>query len=126
MADQFAANGYYTVIVDLYNGDPLPLNKPEGFDFMSWLQKGSNGDNPHTFKYVDPIVEKSIAYLKEKGFKKIGSTGYCFVSNFRVHFVSKLIILHRAPNMFAGSWLVERVLMLGSWLILRRNFSFQT
>jgi dienelactone hydrolase len=79
MADQFAANGYYTLIPDLFNGDPLSLNRPEGFDFMAWLTKGTGGNNPHTTEQVDPIVEKSIAYLKEQGYKKIGSVGYCFV-----------------------------------------------
>jgi dienelactone hydrolase len=90
MADQFAANGYYTLVVDLFNGDPISLNKSEGFDFMGWLTKGSTGDNPHTFKEVDPIVEKSIAYLKEKGFKKIGSTGYCFVGYSRSFLYQRL------------------------------------
>lgn len=80
MADQYAANGYYTLIVDLFNGDALSLNRKDDFDFMAWLTKGSSGDNGHTWKEVDPIVEKAIKYLQEKGFKKIGSTGYCFVS----------------------------------------------
>jgi dienelactone hydrolase len=108
MADQFAANGYYTLVVDLFNGDPISLNKPDGFDFMGWLTKGSMGDNPHTFKEVDPIVEKSIAYLQEKGFKKIGSTGYCFVSNLLPCNVSKLMPHFRVPNMFADSWPREK------------------
>lgn len=80
MADQYAANGYYTIIPDLFNGDPIPLNRPEGFNLMEWLTKGTGGNNPHTYKAVDPIVQKSIEYLKEQGFKKIGSVGYCFVS----------------------------------------------
>lgn len=79
MADQYAANGYYTLIPDLFNGDPLSLNRHEGFDFMAWMTKGTGGNNPHTPEAVDPIVEKSIAWLKEQGFKKIGSVGYCFV-----------------------------------------------
>ena len=36
MADQYAANGYYTLIPDLFNGDPLSLNRPADFDLMSW------------------------------------------------------------------------------------------
>lgn len=79
MADQFAANGYYTLVPDLFNGDPVSLNPPEGFDFMQWLTKGTDGNNPHTYEIVDPIVEKAIQYLQEKGFKKIGAVGYCFV-----------------------------------------------
>lgn len=53
---------------------------PADFNFMTWLTKGTGGDNPHTFEAVDPIVEKSIAFLQEKGYKTIGSVGYCFVS----------------------------------------------
>lgn len=79
MADQFAANGYLTLIIDLFNGDALSLNRPDDFDFMSWLTKGSTGDNPHTTEAVDPIVVEAIKYLKqEKGVKKIGAVGYCF------------------------------------------------
>ncbi|KAI1499917.1 dienelactone hydrolase [Biscogniauxia marginata] len=79
IADQFAANGYLTLIIDVFNGDPLSLNRPADFDFISWLTKGSTGDNPHTTEYVDPIVEEAIRYLKEeKGVKKLGAVGYCF------------------------------------------------
>ncbi|KAK8044037.1 Hydrolase [Apiospora rasikravindrae] len=79
MADQFAANGYLTLIIDLFNGDALSLNRSGDFDFMSWLTKGSTGDNPHTTEAVDPIVVEAIKYLKqEKGVKKLGAVGYCF------------------------------------------------
>ncbi|KAH9884354.1 dienelactone hydrolase [Xylariomycetidae sp. FL2044] len=79
MADQYAANGYLCLIIDLFNGDALSLNRTEGFDFMKWLTQGSTGDNPHTKEAVDPIVEVAIKYLKEeKGVKKLGSVGYCF------------------------------------------------
>lgn len=80
IADQLAANGYYTIIPDILNGDPAPLNPPPGYDLMAWLAKGTEGNNPHTVEAVDPIVEKAIKYLKEeKGIKRIGSVGYCFV-----------------------------------------------
>lgn len=78
MADDFAANGYYTLIIDVFNGDPLPLNRPDGFDIMKWLGEGSDGKNPHTKEAVDPIVEQALKYLKEQGFTKIGALGYCF------------------------------------------------
>lgn len=88
MADDFAANGYYTLIIDVFNGDPLSLNRPADFDLMKWLTGGSDGKNPHTKEAVDPIVEQSLNYLKEKGFTKIGALGYCFgakVSSPRPH-----------------------------------------
>jgi len=88
MADQYAANGYYTLIPDLFNGDPLSLNRPADFDLMSWLTKGSDGKNPHTYDAVDPIVEKSIKYLQEQDFKKIGAVGYCFGAKYVARFMA--------------------------------------
>ncbi|ORY61800.1 dienelactone hydrolase [Pseudomassariella vexata] len=79
MADQYAANGYLCLIIDVFNGDPLSLNRSDDFDFIAWLTKGSTGDNPHTAEHVDPIVKEAIKYLtEEKGIKKLGAVGYCF------------------------------------------------
>ncbi|KAJ4419237.1 hypothetical protein N0V85_001116 [Neurospora sp. IMI 360204] len=79
MADQLAAQGYLTVVLDIFNGDPLPINRPDDFDLMGWMTKGSTGDNPHTKEAVDPIVQAAIKELKEKyGVTKIGALGYCF------------------------------------------------
>ncbi|TVY45372.1 Hydrolase [Lachnellula subtilissima] len=89
MVDQFAANGYYTIIPDIFNGDAMSLNRPDDFDLMGWLAKGSDGKNPHTVEAVDPIVQKSIKYLKEQGFKKIGGVGYCFGAKYIIRFMPK-------------------------------------
>lgn len=79
MADQFAANGYLTVVLDLFNGDALTLNRKAGFDLAKWIAYGSSGDNPHTTEAVDAIVENGIKYLKEElKITKIGAVGYCF------------------------------------------------
>ncbi|KAH8651587.1 dienelactone hydrolase [Tricladium varicosporioides] len=88
MADQYAANGYYTFMPDYFNGDPLSLNRPDGFDFMAWLTKGSDGKNPHTPDAVDPYVAESIKFLQDKGFKKIGSVGYCFGAKYLARFMA--------------------------------------
>lgn len=88
MADQFAANGYTTLMIDLFNKDPIPLNRTPGFDFRAWHDKGSSGDNPHTPEFVDPIVEKSIAFLKERGFTRIGAVGYCFGAKYVARFLA--------------------------------------
>ena len=42
IADQFAANGYLVVMPDLFGGDPIPLNRPDSFDLMKWLNGGYN------------------------------------------------------------------------------------
>jgi dienelactone hydrolase len=123
MADQLAVNGYYTIIPDLFNGDALKLNQPADFNLMEWLAKGTGGNNPHTYEYVDPIVEKSIAWLKEQGFKKIGSVGYCFVrqSTFLpfLTFVQQVAnVLNREPNTLFVSCQRERASMSVTLLTL--------
>ncbi|KAK4236559.1 dienelactone hydrolase [Achaetomium macrosporum] len=86
IADQFAANGYLTLLLDTFNGDPLPLGpKPAGFNIMEWIAKGSDGNNPHTKEAVDPIVVDGIKALKEEyGVKKLGAVGYCFGAKYVV------------------------------------------
>ncbi|PCD42288.1 hypothetical protein AU210_004818 [Fusarium oxysporum f. sp. radicis-cucumerinum] len=77
MADAFAAEGYTCLVVDTFNGDPVPLEMPEGFDIMKWLGEGSDGKNPHTAEAVDPIVVSGIEYLKSIGITQIAAVGYC-------------------------------------------------
>lgn len=85
MADLFAESGYTTVVLDLFNGDPVKLNRPEGFDIMKWLSEGSDGNNPHTPPQVDPIVEAGIKYVKGLGVTKLGAVGYCFGAKVSSH-----------------------------------------
>jgi dienelactone hydrolase len=56
---------------------------------MAWLTKGTGGKNGHTFKEVDPIVEKSIKWLKEQGYERIGSVGYCFGAKYVIRFLKE-------------------------------------
>jgi dienelactone hydrolase len=69
MADDFAANGFKTIIPDYLNGDPA-IDAP-GFDIMKWF--GS-----HTNEFTRPPLDKVIAGLKEQGVVSFGATGYCF------------------------------------------------
>ncbi|KAH7378976.1 dienelactone hydrolase [Cadophora sp. MPI-SDFR-AT-0126] len=87
LADEFAANGYLTLLIDTFNGDPVPLQKAHdpAYNIFEWLAHGSNGRNPHTEEAVDPIVEDAIKALKEDyGITKIGSVGYCFGAKYLV------------------------------------------
>jgi len=82
IADQFAANGYYTLIPDLFDGDALSLNRPKDFDFQAWRGR-------HPAEKVDKYIEAAITDLKGKGFKKIGAVGYCFGAKSVVRFMAK-------------------------------------
>ncbi|KAK1472320.1 hypothetical protein CABS01_04963 [Colletotrichum abscissum] len=84
MADAFARQGYACLVLDLFNGDPAPLNMPEDFDIMKWLQEGTGGKNPHTSETIDPIVVSGINYLKGLGITKIAAAGYCFGAKYAV------------------------------------------
>ncbi|GAM38616.1 dienelactone hydrolase family protein [Talaromyces pinophilus] len=78
IADQFAANGFFVFMPDLFHGDPVQLNRGPDFDFAKWLQ----GHGPAT---ADPIVEASITELREKyKVKKIAAVGYCFGAKYVV------------------------------------------
>ncbi|KUL89066.1 hypothetical protein ZTR_06132 [Talaromyces verruculosus] len=78
IADQFAANGYFVFMPDLFYGNPVQLNAPEGFDFDKWL-------SGQTKEIVDSIVEASITELREKyKAKKIAAVGYCFGTKYVV------------------------------------------
>ncbi|KAK5119455.1 hypothetical protein LTR85_007555 [Meristemomyces frigidus] len=90
IADQFAANGYFVVMPDLFERDPIPLNRPEGFDIMEWLSKGGPQGKGHGTGQVDPIVTEVIKEMKEKlGVKKIGAVGYCFGAKYVARFGAK-------------------------------------
>jgi dienelactone hydrolase len=74
IADQFALNGYLTVIPDLFHGAEVPFPAPEDFNLQDYI------DNmmPRVGT-VDPIISSVIDVLRtEEGIQKIGGVGYCF------------------------------------------------
>lgn len=91
LADEYAAAGYTTLVVDLFRGDPLRLDEPgrPQQDIPEWIAQGSDGKSPHTQEQVDPIVLVGIQKLKEMGFTKIGAVGYCFGAKVSPHFASQ-------------------------------------
>ncbi|PHH60457.1 hypothetical protein CDD81_1632 [Ophiocordyceps australis] len=84
LADNFAAAGYPTLLVDLFDGDPVPLNRPASYDLMKWLRQGSDGKTPHTKEAVDPITLAGIAALREMGVAHIAAVGYCFGAKYAI------------------------------------------
>lgn len=75
IADQLAANGYFVVMPDLFHGDPIPLNRPEGFELQAWL----NGPPGHLPNRVEPVVKAVLKEMKSTlGCERVGGIGYCF------------------------------------------------
>ncbi|KAF2478189.1 alpha/beta-hydrolase [Lindgomyces ingoldianus] len=83
IADQFAANGYFVVMPDLFNGDTVKLNPPEGFQIFEWLKS-------HLAPTVDPILEATLKEMRGSlGCKKIGGVGYCFGGKYVCRFLKE-------------------------------------
>ncbi|KAE9986837.1 hypothetical protein EG328_004556 [Venturia inaequalis] len=82
IADQYALNGYLTLMPDLFHGDAIPIHRPADFDMDSWRKK-------HAFEHVDPIVRAMIGELKGPlKARRIGGVGYCFGAKFVTRFLT--------------------------------------
>ena len=90
LADEYAENGYTTLVIDIFSGDAIPMNAFPGINLPDWIANGTNGVGGHTIKEIDPIVKEALAYLKnDLGFQRIGAAGYCFGAKYVVrHFTN--------------------------------------
>ncbi|KAJ5117371.1 Dienelactone hydrolase family protein [Penicillium atrosanguineum] len=74
LADDFAANGYLTILPDLFDGDQISLSemKSGSTDVASWLSR-------HKTNRTDVIVAKTLSYARDVlNAKRAGAIGYCF------------------------------------------------
>lgn len=84
IADQLASNGFFVVMPDLFHSDPIPLNRPANFNFMTWL-KGPPGHLPNR---VDPVVHSVLTHMRESlQCQRIGLVGYCFGAKYAIRFL---------------------------------------
>lgn len=84
LADEFAAQGYVTVLPDIFSGEQLPLDvfERKDFDIESWSAR-------HGPEVVDPIVQEVIDYIHNTlGIKKIAAVGYCFGGKYVARFLN--------------------------------------
>lgn len=74
IADQFAANRYFTIIPDVFNGKEVPFPAPEEFDLHEYIET-----RMPRVPTVDPLYEQVIKHLRnEMGVQRMGGVGYCF------------------------------------------------
>jgi len=74
LADDFAANGLKTIVLEYFDGDPVPLeflNAGTTFNIADWILN-------HTQEKTRPIVDKVVEALKKAGVTELAATGYCF------------------------------------------------
>ncbi|KIY66778.1 alpha/beta-hydrolase [Cylindrobasidium torrendii FP15055 ss-10] len=72
LADDFAKNGFKTIIPD-YIVEPVPVAEMDAgnYDVVSWLGR-------HGPEVTRPILDNVVAALRAEGVSSIGATGYCF------------------------------------------------
>ncbi|PVH97185.1 alpha/beta-hydrolase [Periconia macrospinosa] len=75
IADQYAANGYFTIIPDLFAGNESPLNPDASWSLQEYI-----ATTMPRVPTVDPKIEAVIKALRgaEYGVKRLGGVGYCF------------------------------------------------
>jgi dienelactone hydrolase len=75
IADQFAANGYLVMMPDLFDGNPIELNRPDNFDIMKWIQGEYHPKKrAHTPPNLDPIIDSCIIEMRQKHNVKVCPT----------------------------------------------------
>ncbi|KAJ7099938.1 dienelactone hydrolase endo-1,3,1,4-beta-D-glucanase [Mycena belliarum] len=80
MADDFARNGFKTIVPDLFNGDPrAPLFGPDAppVDREKWRAA-------HGPAQTRPPIDSVITALNTEGVTSIAATGYCFGARYVV------------------------------------------
>jgi dienelactone hydrolase len=74
VANAFAANGYLTIIPDLFQGAEVTWPVTADFNLQTYMD--TTMPRPGT---VDPIIETMVVWLKcDMEVSKIGGVGYCF------------------------------------------------
>ncbi|PNS20032.1 Protein AIM2 [Sphaceloma murrayae] len=72
VADSFGAQGYYTVMPDLFRGDPVPVDRPPTFNLTEWQSRNQPAN-------IDPVIELTLNEIRSNtDIKRIGVVGYCF------------------------------------------------
>jgi len=86
LVDDFARNGYKTVAMDYFLGNPVPQDalvrvpgapgygEPGTFDVLAWGKSVMPG--------ARPALDQVINALKEQGVTSFAATGYCFGGRF--------------------------------------------
>ncbi|KAJ6530623.1 hypothetical protein B0H19DRAFT_1040876 [Mycena capillaripes] len=79
LADDFARNGFKTVVPDILNDDPMPAFNPDlaPFDREKWLES-------HGSAQTRPSIDKVIAAFKHEGVTNFAATGYFFGARYAV------------------------------------------
>ncbi|KAH8926445.1 hypothetical protein BT69DRAFT_1348053 [Atractiella rhizophila] len=68
LVDAYAKNGFYTVAIDILDGDAVPADdmNMRSFDFKAWIVN-------HGYEKTKGITDAAIKGLKDQGFESFGA-----------------------------------------------------
>ncbi|KAF2220529.1 Alpha/Beta hydrolase protein [Elsinoe ampelina] len=83
VADSFGAQGYYTVMPDLFRGDPVPVDRPASFNITEWQSRNQPAN-------IDPVIELALNEIRTNtNIKRLGVVGYCFGGKYVARFLGR-------------------------------------
>lgn len=90
LADEFAANGYFVVMPDLFLKDPIPQTPDKDFDEELWKKR-------HEPASVDGYIKTVLAEMHKAGVQRIGGVGYSIGARYLARFMG--------PGKFCASFM---------------------
>lgn len=85
LADNFAANGYFTVMPDLFRGDCVPFDRPKDWSQTLWYKN-------HLPAAVKPIILDVVAEMRKYGVRRIAGVGYSIGAKYLTRFMKDATI----------------------------------
>ncbi|KAK9486464.1 dienelactone hydrolase [Lipomyces starkeyi] len=85
IADNFAQQGFLTVVPNLFYDDHVPFPRPDDFKmFPDWVER-------HQPEHTEPIIEKTFEFVKKEfpAIIKYFSVGYCYGAKYVVRLLDE-------------------------------------
>ncbi|KAK9348926.1 dienelactone hydrolase [Lipomyces starkeyi] len=84
IADNFAQQGFLTVVPNLFYDDHVPFPRPDNFKLPDWVQR-------HQPEHTEPIIEKTFEFVKKEfpAITKYFSVGYCYGAKYVVRLLDE-------------------------------------
>lgn len=81
LADEFAANGYFVVMPDLFFRDSVPQSPDDDFEYDLW-------EMCHPPASAESVIRTVLVEMRKAGAKRIGGVGYTIGARYLAKYMS--------------------------------------